>query len=530
MKIFVQAEDEIDQERPGALTPARLDALFDHLDAYRFGITSRTASAAFSRRVAAFLRKAIQATPSAAENRELVFEAAFRLVYSELAYLWPIRNLVRGLPAPTREAIEAVVLPQAELHYGRFWDGNALEPLVAAMELRRRNPDLILAVPRAAVEAGRLTLAPSPLILDTAPKGACLFARARRRVVSPHRVRNFRGFEHLKPYLEFSPARTRTRSLDALNLMIDGPAPPRIELAIQTDPITGRRLLETPSNAAFHEFLAAFAARIAAKLAKAEALVRRKGVEEFHCSDLLMEDTCVFAEATRRAGGQVTLWPHSLNPAHLNERQGRADAVIVPTKTVARQWSARFPQASVTVDPSIALPAQAPQNRFDPAEPLNLVIFGGAQALGRMWLVDVGHFIEAHKALLAALRSGGGGVRVFYKPKGDWDRAFSFRRDVDPAGDVDVIDTPPHAIDKTNLVFCTVGAGSSALIEGVALGVPGVIVRQHPASDYTELSPNVTPTAAAEDIAALLLSLRDPDRYRELFERQRRWLSSITEG
>ncbi|MEM6973740.1 MAG: hypothetical protein AAF577_13125 [Pseudomonadota bacterium] len=524
--IAVDADQAAD---PATLSQAGLDAVFRDADAYEIGIFSERAVRHYHGAASGLIRRALASSPGcAAADLDVMHDALFRFFQCELATLLPLRALCRGALPTALSSVSIVQNDADELHYGRLWERNELELLALAIGLHRRGQKISLALPPAVIQRGFLRLRPSTLIRRTRPKGVALFARARRRVVSPHLVRNHLGYRDLAPSLELSHARTRTRLVDAINLDVAGHHLPVFDLPIEDRTEGGGHVLRLDPAALFRRFIDAYAHRLQAKLAKAAAQVQRFDVREFHAADVLLEDNAVFAAAVHRAGGRVVLWPHSLNAAHLDVRRCSAEKAIVPTTTVAAQWRTRFPQIETVVDSAVSLPFFDRAAQVDASAPVHLVIFGGAQTLGRFPLIDLDDYVATQRRFLASLLQFGASVKVIYKPKGRWEKSFSYARDVDPDGRVEIIDTPATQIERPNLVFCSVGTGTSALIEGMARAIPGVIVREHPVWDYTELTPEILPIGPPEEIAATVAALRDPKAYRALIGQQRAWFERVT--
>ena len=71
------------------------------------------------------------------------------------------------------------------------------------------------------------------------------------------------------------------------------------------------------------------------------------------------------------------------------------------------------------------------------------------------------------------------------------------------------------------MVFSSVSMGTSALIEGLARGIPGFIVREFPVVDYVTLNEDSFPSIGPDRAIYLLSDLATPDGYRALIEKQR---------
>lgn len=253
--------------------------------------------------------------------------------------------------------------------------------------------------------------------------------------------------------------------------------------------------------------------------------IARRGITEAHVGDHLFVENVIVGDAVKRAGGRVVIWPHSTNPVHVKlHRPESFDEVHAITNRGADQWRAAFPDKLVIHSPDSML-TQAPPRAFDPAHPLSLVLFGGRSVLGDMPILDT----HAHRDLylrlfdlLEELRATHP-VDVYFKPRGltgeheQWLYTMVGRK----AGWRPVYEHPLR-LELPNMVFASVSMGTSALIEGLARGIPGLIVREFPVRDYVTLSEDTFPILPATKAMELLAGITSVEGYADLITRELR--------
>ena len=76
----------------------------------------------------------------------------------------------------------------------------------------------------------------------------------------------------------------------------------------------------------------------------------------------------------------------------------------------------------------------------------------------------------------------------------------------------------PLRIDLPNMLFVSIGMGSSALIEGLGRGIPGLVVRDFPVRDYTTLSDDAFPIETTARALSAIEACAEPNGYKLLLE------------
>lgn len=250
-----------------------------------------------------------------------------------------------------------------------------------------------------------------------------------------------------------------------------------------------------------------------------------RGVKEAHIGDHFFAEGVIVGDAVKRSGGRVVIWPHSTNPVHVHQRRPESfDEVHAITHSGAEIWRRAFPDKTVVHSPdSMLMPA--PARPFDPASPLSVVFFGGRSTLGDMPILDTRAHRELYRKLFAALAElrEEHPVNVYFKPRGlTGEHEQWLFRTVGKVANWTPVYQHPLRLELPNMVFASVSMGTSALIEGLARGVPGLIVREFAVRDYVTLSEDSFPILPTERAMELLARTADADGYRELIETQLR--------
>ncbi|MEA2022941.1 MAG: hypothetical protein U9N79_01480 [Actinomycetota bacterium] len=268
---------------------------------------------------------------------------------------------------------------------------------------------------------------------------------------------------------------------------------------------------------ALHDYLAGISTISVAEIAF-------RGIEEAHICDHLLADGVLFSDAVKQNGGRVVLWPHSANPVHVNERRpGSFDEVHAVTLSGGEQWRARFPDVQVTHSPWTMLDPPTRSTRIDANLPLSVVVIGGRSVLRYMPILDRSLHEASYRTFFTGLEDlqSRYPIDVYFKPRGHpEDNEMWLSATVGSTANWQRVLEHPLRIDLPNMLFVSISMGSSALLEGISRGIPGVVVRDFPVRDYTTLDEDTFPTGASTEMLDVIASCFEPGGYEQLLEHE----------
>lgn len=254
--------------------------------------------------------------------------------------------------------------------------------------------------------------------------------------------------------------------------------------------------------------------------------VARRGIREAHVADYLLPEGVIVGDAVRRAGGRVVLHPHSSNPVHLQARRADTfDEVEAVTATGVAMWREQFPEHVVRHVPGSVI-TPGPARPFVANAPLSVVIFGGMATMGRTPWIDLDRHAQSYRDLFAGFEELQRelAIDIYFKPRGPaGDTEHWLFRTVGRTASWQPVYIHGRRLDLPNQVFVSVSVGTTALLEGIAGGTPGFVVRDFPVRDYTTLDADEFPTLRVPDALDQLRTLATAEGYDELLRRERAW-------
>ena len=488
---------------------------------------------------------------------ELLADAVFRLLYSELCVHEPVRRLADRIAAESDADPVFIEISGREIAYLSTFTWTEFGQIRLYVELRQRGTNAFLCefVDPAVAEDGLagenqpLAFRPSHVLLRPQETTQDPDQTDAEVAVVPGAIRSVeRVVKALSNPLvyatgyvieEYAYDRSSSSALDfAASFLPRRTLLPRVPIHFWSAArLDGEDLLArqpTPARAAIElsaplqgDWLAWMSRILQPSLAelarRSYAEVESRGVKEAHVSDNLFPESAVFAGAVKALGGRVVLWPHSANPVDVGVRApGSFDVVHAVTKTGAAKWRERFPSVEVIHSASLMLPRPTRQH-FDETAPLSVVVLGGKNVLGQMPFLNQSLHEASYRAFFSGLEAlqTSGGLRVFFKPKGP--RAENeawLRRVVGRAASWEPVLEHPLRIQLPNMLFVTVSVGSSALLEGLGRGIPGLIVRDFPVNDYTTLSPGALPIGPTDEMLEVVRACAMPAGLSALAEQE----------
>lgn len=476
-------------------------------------------------------------------------------LYQESALVIPMVRLAADLAARAGEAPVIVAIPELTgVYLGGYNEGHAdLVILYFALLERGCNAFLCHAEPTApADEAATFRLVPGwraiapriDLAEDPAPRTRALVpAGIRRAGVLAARLDDLVVYQSGSVVKDFAYDRSIKQDFSVVataRLHPETDLLPTIDVPLarvariegrdlaSTDPRPTHAVVEVgdPLGGTWETWLHRVALPLLEHLAlTASADIERRGVTEAHIGDHLYAESVIVGDTVKRAGGRVVVWPHSTNPVHIGLRRPESfDEVHAVTRTGVGMWREAFPDKQVTHTPDAML-TLSPPRAFDPDVPLSLVVFGGRSTLGDMPVMDTRAHRDQYQRFFDAL----GELRtthplnVFFKPRGyTGEHEQWLFQTVGKRADWKPVYEHPMRLELPNMVFASTSMGTSALIEGIARGIPGFIVREFHVRDYTTLSEDSFPILSVAGAIDLLKRASTAEGYTGLIEEEQR--------
>jgi hypothetical protein len=487
-------------------------------------------SESVTRRVA--LRVARALAQKWGEPASLIAEALYFQLWIELCSFLPIRRVAMRLVREVGARTFAVHLPTPEVELSEVWADSKLEPLMLAWALQKRGADVVL-VTVGVERASAIDIEASPVLTQAAsvPQSqqvhdGLVHADGMRGVeVILKRLENplvLVGGQLLRPiaFQTFALLVDRLAARGSLSMPLLPEVPEDMSPGLRTlgkvysfqwpeDPLlTGLDRLLRPAFQAY--------------LDSARTLVDT--AIEAHVCDHLFLQSAVVSCAVKERSGTVTLWPHSANASQWNFRfASHFDRIVVVRRATAAKWQARFRHKPVEIVPELLLPRGRPLPTSDPTKPLTVIVLGGACYLSLLPLLNVPAHCRTYRRFFALSDVFADRARVVFKPKLEsvaW-LAEVLGRDISGA----MIETRAVVdIDWPNMILVTIDNGSTGILEGIACGIPGIVVREQKLDDYSDLNPGAVPTGNAEFVWETIGRCCEVGYYAALIDKQRRWL------
>jgi tetratricopeptide (TPR) repeat protein len=473
---------------------------------------------------------------------------------TELATLLPIRHIARRLAYENVGTPIFVELPSRDIRCLKYWTDNEMEPLFLYVELRRCGANAILVLPedeehaaiadskgfalRFALDLSWERTASLPLTSGAKGRAAIIPAgiRGLDRVIASS------NDSHLFPSAHvINPRPYSARHQVATITFTDTIYPPdlqdnQLRVAFKSGPslICGEKqdaqvyVAKDLDLNLFSNLDRLWGETLAQMANAAVDQVDKHAIEEAHVCDHHFLESTLMEHAVVRAGGKITVWPHSTNPVDYKSRCPRdTSRIVCITKSSQQIWKAHLPDVPVEIRSDLMLPAPSVPRQYDPHKPLTVVVIGGGSLMGRLPALSLGRHRESYRQLFLGLQTLGSAVNIVFKPKGVWLETVAWlHRVLNGQVPFQVASTHPLHIDFPNMVFVTVSFGSSALLEGMSRGIPALIVRNFPVADYTTIDTQIVPAKTTGEIIDELRTLASPERWQQMVKAQMEYYRS----
>lgn len=252
---------------------------------------------------------------------------------------------------------------------------------------------------------------------------------------------------------------------------------------------------------------------------RVRAGLQTHAVMDAHIGDYLYAESELVAAKVKDRGGRVHLWPHSTNPVHVPFHDPKhITSIRAVTRSGAAAWAQAMPGVEVVHDAGLMLEVPQESVPFTSGEPISVVVIGGRPVMRNLPILDIAAHERLYREFFASLDPlvRAGKVKVYFKPRGrTGEHETWLERLVGRSAGWQRVLEHPLRLQLPNPVFVSLSVGSSALLEGVSRGIPGLIVREGFARDYL----------AAEDGAVESLKLPEAIVTLQKLSSREEWLS-----
>lgn len=236
--------------------------------------------------------------------------------------------------------------------------------------------------------------------------------------------------------------------------------------------------------------------------------LQEHAIMDAHIGDYLYAEPALIAAKVKDRGGRVHLWPHSTNPVHVDFHDpNHVASVRAVTKSGVESWQRVMPKAEIVHDPTLMLEAAETMVSYSSSDPISIVVIGGRPIIRNLPILDIAAHEDLYRRFFASLEPAvrAGRVRVFFKPRGRTGEHESWLENlVGRSATWQRVLEHPLRMTLPNPVFVSLSVGSSALLEGVARGIPGFIVREGFARDYLATADHIFETLTMQTAVDLI--------------------------
>jgi hypothetical protein len=471
---------------------------------------------------------------------EVLSQALLLPIWTEIRTLLACRHVARELAIGTNSRF---LIPVRSTRFVCFnyWGASDVASLYLAHELQRRGLDVALICEDAATGSSLdFTFVPSRAIQPLVQLWPFSLGKKAPVLICEAGIRQSKtGAAFVTSGLRLRQHHTMGRSLfgDALYSPFSRPRQAPLTITLEKSDNDGEVRCYRgafPSKFA-HRVLESFWANAAQKGWKnALALVKRRETGHAFVCDHHFFESAIAAGAIKANGGKVTILPHSSVPVHLPFRtSGSFDAAIAVMQTGAKEWATAFPDKRIDAQPNRMLPPLSGKTCFDPTEPLTVVMIAGAHRLGALPLMKIATHKQTWQDFLAVPAALQSEIKLVFKPKPGWEDQVWFEREF-PASSIPVRCTFEQStiaeLNYPNMVFVCMTTASSAILEGIARGVPALIASDQSAENYIAVEDSPVPILPAKKIWDQIRTLTCATEYDKLGAAQMNWAQDVVYG
>lgn len=460
-------------------------------------------------------------------------------IWTELCTLLPLRKLVPHIIEKAEGKPILLPVNPYRIDCLTWWTGHQMEPLFLAHELSRRGQQAYLLGndfarhhARNGVERIDMPFYLAPTLWE-APEEARLPTRASDRIFGPDHVRYPEYVSRLVNDATVLGFSIDPRPYDDLLVRERKAYPAPLQVPFERTSKAGGYVMYGLRHTIpdlKQGFLRLMGPMTEAAWEIAQEAVARTGAREMHMCDLFMFDSALMAHAVCEAGGKLHLWPHSTNPIILpyHKKEWIAQATAI-TRSGREQWRERLDEEQTSIRSQIMLRSPSIQRPFEEGAPVSVVFFGGAGRCERMPALNYGEHLRTMRELFAKFEELPPDFRVIIKPKHNWETNTWLRSLAPKKNRFETFNMSPRSFSFTNMVFVSANFGSSALLEGMSVGIPGFVARETPVADYTILSEERQQVGTIDFVIDQIRRCADGYHYRDVARQNLAWLKSETD-
>ncbi|WP_152650500.1 hypothetical protein [Demequina aurantiaca] len=263
---------------------------------------------------------------------------------------------------------------------------------------------------------------------------------------------------------------------------------------------------------------------------RARVQMERWGTTDVHIGDYLYVEPALVSAVAVQRGAKIHVWPHSSNPVHVPwHAKHRISTVRAVTRAGVRQWESQMPNVRVIHDPSLLVTPNEVQVPWIADAPVSLVLVGGRPIMRNLPILDLETHEQLYRDFFASLEPlvSAGRLQVYFKPRGmSGENEAWLESVVGRTADWKPVLEHPMRMNLPNPVLGSVSVGSTALIEGVSRGIPGLIIRESQVRDYLALEAGSLPVFTSLEAVDWLESHVSQGAWEAWREQQVSWLET----
>jgi hypothetical protein len=445
-------------------------------------------------------------------DKTTLAQATWFLYWNELSNLIPIRSAIKNSTHLFKDKVVLVPMPKTEINIFTEWQIFAdTVQMITYLQLKRLGIDAYLVTP-----PGQITNEIS-IIIDKNIINTQILSND-KAIFCP---RGMRGANKAVKYA-FTECKS-SHAVTNFHLSLQKVPEQKIQIKLQRKANTRQNseFIVYSSSASWSHYEERIQQKILDLLEFVYMDIRRltedKSIKEAHICDHLFADNALVAGCIRANGGKVILWPHSNNAGLRWHRNAPPDKI---NRTLKDSWPIDpiFSSTKFIVRSELTLEKPKRIHSIVKHEKQNIILVAGASKMGQLPILDLLQHEETITSFISGLFEREKNVNFFVRPKGHLANLKYFERLVGRS--LREALGGPKEIDLPNMTFISFTYCSSALIEGLGRGIPGLVIAEQPIRDYLDLDREFFPRLAVDDALELIDAFRDLRHYKNYWVKQ----------